>query len=309
MDQMKGALFGLCIGDALGVPVEFKTRDDLDHDPVEGMRGYGTHGQPPGTWSDDSSLAFCLAESLKSGYDLDDIAEKFCRWYSEGYWSARGDLFDIGGTTREAMMRLNEGVEPTQAGGSGIRDNGNGSLMRILPISFHVKNLDEVERFRKVHEVSAITHAHPRAKVGCGIYVQVVLEILDDNHLEEAVECVKEKIMDHYDHEPYAEELKEYHRIINSDISELDRKDISSSGYVVNTLEASLWCVLTTTSYKGAVLKAVNLGKDTDTVGAVTGSLAGMYYGFGSIPGEWLEEMPKKEKIMNLIEGLKKKED
>ena len=128
---VRSGLLGVAVGDALGVPVEFTGRPELRDNPVHGMRGMGTHLQPPGTWSDDSSLTFCLAESLTGGYDLEDIAGRLCRWLDESYWTARGEVFDVGRTTARAIHALGRGAPPTEAGGRGEWSNGNGSLMRI----------------------------------------------------------------------------------------------------------------------------------------------------------------------------------
>jgi len=159
-------LLGLCVGDALGVPVEFSTRDKLRLCPVVDMKGFGTHNQPPGTWSDDSALVFCLTESLCEGYNLQDIADRFVRWYEEGYWAAHEEAFDIGNSTLKAIDRIKQGVRPECAGGKTERDNGNGSLMRILPLAFYLLRTDDItERFNIIRDVSSITHAHLRVSV------------------------------------------------------------------------------------------------------------------------------------------------
>jgi ADP-ribosyl-[dinitrogen reductase] hydrolase len=133
-ETIESALLGLAVGDALGVPVEFKSRHTLSAVPVTEMIGFGTHSQPPGTWSDDSALAFCLAESLCKGYDLNDLARRFVNWCEWGYWAARNaEVFDIGNATRLAIRRLDLGISPVEAGGREEHSNGNGSLMRILP--------------------------------------------------------------------------------------------------------------------------------------------------------------------------------
>lgn len=300
LSKVRGALFGVCAGDSLGLPVQFLSREEVRRDPVTGMRGHGTFGLPPGTWSDDSSLTFCLAESLCAGYDLDDIARRFLRWYRDGYWTPFGQAFDIGNSTHRAMERLMLGAGPDSSGDRDEMSNGNGSLMRSIPLAFHTASLDIDARFRIVHEVSAITHAHPRAMAACGIYVQIAVNILGGAEPRQAVEAAGKTVKSVYRQEPFNGELRHFSRILDGDISLIDENDIRSSGYAVHTLEASLWCLLNENSYAATVLRSVDLGGDTDTTGAVAGGLAGLYYGFESIPEEWIDELQKKEDIYDL---------
>lgn len=179
-------LIGVCVGDALGVPVEFSTRAERLKSPVTKMLGYGTWNQPPGTWSDDSSLTLCLTESFCSGYSVDDIAKSFCRWYRENDWTAHGDVFDIGNTTYQAIIKLEKGIPPLQAGGTGEHSNGNGSLMRILPIAYLHETLTFPDLITKVHEVSCLTHAHVRSQMACGIYISMAVELLKGANLSTA---------------------------------------------------------------------------------------------------------------------------
>lgn len=295
-----GALFGVCAGDSLGLPIQFLSREEVRSNPVTGMRGHGTFGLPPGTWSDDSSLTFCLAESLCAGYDLDDIARRFLRWYRDGYWTPFGQAFDIGNSTQRAMERLIRGANPDSSGDRDEMSNGNGSLMRSIPLAFNTASLDTDARFRIVHEVSAITHAHPRAMMACGIYTQIAVNLLGGSDLRQAVEAAKKTVKSVYCNEPFKEELRHFSRILDGDISLIDEDDIRSGGYAVHTLEASLWCLLNENSYAATVLRAVNLGEDTDTTGAVAGGLAGLHYGYESIPEEWIDELQKKEEIRDL---------
>ena len=166
-DFIKEVLFGVAVGDAIGVPVEFKTRKSLQDDPVTDMRGYGSHHQPPGTWSDDSSLTFCLAEMLCGKYDLDNLAKRFVNWEHHAYWTPHGSVFDEGIATSAAIHRLASGVSPVKAGGNEEDSNGNGSLMRILPLLFFVKNFNIDKRFQITKDVSSLTHRHIRSVIAC----------------------------------------------------------------------------------------------------------------------------------------------
>ena len=301
-DLVFGAILGVAVGDALGVPAEFSERDTLKNKPVEGMEGYGAHNQPPGTWSDDTSLTLCLIDSLCNGYNLNDLAAKFLLWYNEGLWTPHGEAFDIGDTTLYSLENLSMGISPRVSGGNDEYDNGNGSLMRIAPLIFYTYHLDLIERFKIVHEVSSITHAHPRALIACDYYVQYGIDLLNGKSKEEAYFHTNEIITEFFKEMPdFKQELKHYRRILEGNVWELPEQDIISHGYVVYTLEGALWSFIPTNNFKEAVLKAVNLGHDTDTFGAVTGGLAGLYYGYESIPEEWLNVLAKRENIENLL--------
>ena len=299
-------LMGLCVGDALGVPVEFTSRAERVKSPVTTMLGYGTWNQPPGTWSDDSSLSFCLAECLCRGYSLDAIANSFWRWYKEAYWTPRGDVFDIGQTTHTAIMRLKQGVVPHQAGGKVENNNGNGSLMRILPMAYCHRNLTLGELLARVHDVSAITHAHARSQMACGIYISIAVALLEGADLQTAYLQALQDIQTIYTVREFLLEKPHFGRILSGEIAEVPVEEINSGGYVIDTLESSLWCLLNSSSYSEAVLKAINLGGDTDTTAAVTGGLAGIYYGVENIPQKWMNQIARRQDIIYLAERFAK---
>ncbi|HLK27042.1 MAG TPA: ADP-ribosylglycohydrolase family protein [Puia sp.] len=302
---IKGALFGLSVGDALGVPVEFQSREQLKSFPIKGMVGYGSWDQPSGTWSDDSSLAFCLAESLSKGYHLNDIAENFIKWYQQGYWGAHHKVFDVGGATRFAIIRLINGTSPLLSGGMEEDDNGNGSLMRILPLLFFVKDFPIEKRYETISQVSSITHAHFRSVFSCFIYIEMAVQILRGNNIEEAFKITVQTVNEFAAKKDFGKrEIDLFNMILKIDLRNVKEDSIYSGGYVLHTLEASLWCLLNTDSYSEAVLKAVNLGGDTDTTGCVTGGLAGLLYGYDKIPQVWIDELARKNDIENLAERL-----
>lgn len=314
---VKAGIFGVCVGDALGVPVEFRSREQLKCSPVTAMRAFGTHHQPLGTWSDDGSLTLCLADSLCGSYDLESISLKFLQWYNEEIWTPHGTVFDIGIATSQAIHRIGKGTLPTLCGGTTEFDNGNGSLIRILPLLFYIKDFPITKRFDTVKEVSSITHGHIRSVLACFIYLELALEILKVKDKWEAYRNMQQTVREFLDHNPICSqnEMDKFHRILelkvnNYDIAflhTLDEQEISSGGYVVHSLEASLWCFLNSEDYAEAVLKAVNLGEDTDTTGAITGGIAGIYYGFESIPKEWIDVVARREDIEKLCEKLEKK--
>jgi ADP-ribosyl-[dinitrogen reductase] hydrolase len=307
-NKIKSGLFGLAIGDALGVPVEFESRAFLKENPVTEMRGFGTHNQPIGTWSDDSSLTFCLVESLCKDFDLSDIARNFVKWYSRELWTPHGEVFDIGIATRNAIHNIGKGHEPELCGGFEEKDNGNGSLMRILPLVFYLESEENIEViYQKVKAVSSITHAHFRSVFACFIYVIYSLKILKGKDKFEAYKEMKNTLAEFLENKKFNPvEIQLFDRVLKNDISEYSEVNIHSSGYVLHSLEASLWCFLNSNSYEETVLKAVNLGEDTDTTGAIAGGLAGIYYGIENIPKKWLEVLVRKNDIESLAEKLNK---
>lgn len=305
MALVKDALFGLAVGDALGVPVEFESRYTLVNSPVVDMMGYGTHNQSPGTWSDDSSLAFCLAEALTQDFDLTVIAENFKKWLYLNYWTPWGQVFDVGIATRKAIHRLATGTPPDLAGGFDESDNGNGSLMRVLPLVFYVKDKEIQERYLITKAVSSLTHAHVRSVIACFYYLEfarLLLEGKDKFAIYNGLQSTIPSYLQALEINPA--EVALFDRLLKADISKVTVDTIKSSGYVLHTLEASIWCLLTSGSYKEAVLKAVNLGEDTDTTGAVTGGLAGLLYGFDEIPARWVEQLARQNDITDLANRM-----
>ena len=184
MNPTLSILFGHAVADALGVPVEFKTREQLKANPVTDCIGYGTHGMPEGTWSDDTSMALATMDSFSNGVDYHDIMQRFCNWMNEAQYTATGVFFDIGITTRIALQNFMAGEEPLMCGLGGERDNGNGSLMRIFPATLYCQykmpTASLHEKISLIHNISALTHAHPRSKMGCGIYSFVLWALLAD---------------------------------------------------------------------------------------------------------------------------------
>lgn len=309
-ENVKSALLGLAVGDALGVPVEFRSRDELKENPVTGMRSYGTWDQPIGTWSDDTSMTIAAMESIArlKKFDANDIMKNFVRWLKQDEFNANDETFDCGNTSGAAINNFICGDPPSACGLSDVRSNGNGSLMRIFPAVFYAykKAATDDDALNIVHELSALTHAHEISKMGCGIYYFVAAQILDGNkNLIDAINIGLQKAKDFYaSRENFAEGMKVYARLFSDNFAALPEDEIGSYGYVVPTLEAALWCLLNTDSYKSAVLNAVNLGKDTDTVGAVAGGMAGLFYGVKQIPAEWLEVLKKRQYLENIAEDF-----
>lgn len=287
MSKIYNGLMGLVVGDAMGVPVEFNPRDSFK---VTDMTAYGTYDLPAGSWSDDSSMMLATVESIArlGEIDTDDIMKNFVRWVNDGEFTPYGELFDIGRATRNAIQRYVQGIPAEQCGGTAEWDNGNGSLMRILPLAF--TDCD----YETVNAVSSLTHAHEISKAACRVYVYIARQLLRGKTLEEIYNCFGMK-QSTFDRLPI--------------LKDLTRDKIKSTGYVVDTLEAALWCNLNSSSYRECILLAVNLGDDTDTVAAVAGGLAGIIYGVGGergIPEEWINQLARKEWIADLCGKFEK---
>jgi ADP-ribosyl-[dinitrogen reductase] hydrolase len=299
-EMIKNGIMGLIMGDALGVPVEFKSREELTRNPVKDMIGYGTYNQPPGTWSDDSSMALVTLESLSDdGYNPENIMKGFCKWAYEGYMTPYGKTFSIGNTTSIACRKYKLNKDIRTCGEISERSNGNGALMRILPASIYFAEDSEKIIIEKSFEVSALTHNHMRSKIACALYSLLLSALLKGGNLYEALANANRIIA------PYIPKEEEIHfrRITNFEVLQLNRSTVKSTGYVIDTLETCLWCLFNSSDYKGAVLKAVNLGDDTDTSAAVTGGLAGIVFGMAHVSSKWTKSLAK----LNYIEKLIKK--
>lgn len=308
---IKAVMIGHAVGDALGLPVEFSERSWLKDNPVTDMMGYKCYPFPAGFWSDDTSMSLATLDSLIGGkVDYEEIMKNFVGWLFHNQYTPGGETFDVGMTCQIAISNYKNRAYKDLFD-CGLRDeqsNGNGSLMRIHPISlylYYTKKEDIRKNIDTIHRVSALTHAHHRAEIACGIYSFVLWEILEAPTMQ-SVEIGLRKGKEYYDSHP---ELKHFNRLFE-DIGKIETtfldKDIKSSGYVVDTLEASIWCLLTTQNYKECVLKAVNLGGDTDTIAAISGGLAGALYGYDSIPQEWRNKIAREKYIHKLSESAAK---
>ncbi len=300
MSKIKDGVIGHAIGDAMGVPLEFSIREKLLEHPVTTMRGYGSHPVPEGTWSDDTSMEIATMDSIINKRELDcrDIMMNFYYWLKEAKYTPHGEVFDAGRTCIQSIINFSKGYDLEECGQRSISSNGNGSLMRILPIAYYCyyKKLNEKEIYEVVKDVSSLTHAHEISVLGCYIYINYVLLLLNGKDKFSAYNMVK--LVDYSMFS--SESLDVYSRILKDDIKKYSIRDIKSSGYVVDTLEASMWVVLNAKDYKEAIIGAINLGQDTDTIGAIAGSMAGIIYGYDSIPEKWLSKLVKKDYLEDL---------
>lgn len=302
-DKFYAAIWGFIVGDALGVPYEFSDRNTMIKNPAVEMIGYGSHDQPAGSWSDDTSMMLCVLENMKNGGSLKNLAKLFIDWYYTGYHTANGEAFDIGNTTLAALIRLKEGVSPSQAGSSDEWSAGNGSLMRCVPYAFaqdiNKSIFDMIMQNRLTHRLSICNES-------CIFYVKMIRALAEGNSKEKAVKIAGAFLRYGWrisDDEEVNPSVEKFSRVFNPNFSLIPIDEIQSDGYVIHTLEAAVWCFMNTNCYQEAVLRAVNLGGDTDTIAALTGALSATFYGAEEIPENWKDTIKKKDKLEDFIKA------
>jgi ADP-ribosyl-[dinitrogen reductase] hydrolase len=298
-EKLKSAVYGFAVGDAMGVPYEFISREQMDVSPAIDMIGNGTHNQPPGIWSDDTSMMLCVLENLSEQGDFRTLSGKFLNWYENAAYTATNAVFDVGITVASALDSIRDGQAPEHAGATDDWSAGNGSLMRSLPYAFLTDINEVVDR---VYAENTITHALDICSEASLYYILALRCLIEGGnkisipgYVTEQLAAIEES------HSLQFVQLKTRTRLFQPDFIALDRKEIRSTGYVVHTIEACMWCFLRTDNYKDAVLAAVNLGEDTDTVAALTGGLAGIYYDLKDIPEDWLQGLKGKELIDQIL--------
>lgn len=286
-NSAQGALVGLAIGDALGCTSEFLVPGQFE--PIDEIRGGGVFNVPPGKWTDDTSLALCVADSLICHKSVDhrDIMARFLRWYRQGYRSSTGNLFDIGLTTQKAIELYEQTKIP---GPPPYSDDscGNGSLMRVAPVALHSLHLPIDEAHKTIGDVSSLTHSHPLCIQACqllGILIRLNCQSNSKGlrvNWDKAIATFKSVLVN-----PLQEELS---MMINTDFATLTPSDLTS-GYAIDSLCLALWGMFNFSNFETGMLAIVNLGGDADTNGAIYGQLAGSFYGLRQIPKRWLNKL------------------
>lgn len=299
-DRWRGALLGLAVGDALGTTLEFSRPGELE--PVTDMVGGGPFDLAPGQWTDDTSMALCLAESLveRGGFDPADQMRRYLRWRDDGHLSSTGECFDIGNTVEQALETFRETGDP-YAGPTDPRSAGNGSLMRIAPIALRWAHAPE-EAVRLAGLCSRTTHGAPAAVDACRYFTGLLVGALRGEPLERLLAPMYAPVAGLWEREPLCPEIE---AVARGSWREREPPEIRGSGYVVHCLEAALWALGRSGSFEEACLRAVNLGEDADTTGAVCGQLAGAVFGAGGIPGRWLAQLAMRERIEALADALR----
>ena len=297
--RYQGCLLGLAVGDALGTTVEFKSPGSFT--PLTDIVGGGPFGLEPGEWTDDTSMALCLAESLikSNGFDLKDQMERYCKWYREGYMSSNGRCFDIGRTVLAALTDFEKTGDPI-SGPTDSHSGGNGSIMRLAPVPLLYANFPE-----KAIELSGKSSVTTHGTIACvdacryfgGLIVGAVKgasrkQLLSPGYRPDGRSWTKDDL------------VQEIFEIAEGRYKYKEPPEIKGTGYVVKSLEAALWAFCHSTSFEDGCLLAVNLGDDADTTGAVYGQIAGAFYGVNDIPDHWLEKIANRELIEELAEKL-----
>ena len=304
-DKIKGMLYGGIVGDILGVPFEFKDRGTFI---CTDMAGYGTHNQPVGTWSDDTSMTLATIDNIIQKGTESDLMFRFLEFRNNGKYTPHGKVFDIGNTVVNAIdefeYNISNGInDVSNCGQDGEYDNGNGALMRISPVITLLDKYDPSKSFDLINKYTSLTHSHPRSVIASIIYLELLQQLLEYDKLESIENVFKITQNMYFPILPfkYVDELSTYNDFFNMKLLDKQYSELKSSGYVVDTLESAIWCFYYSNSFEDAVLKAVNLGGDTDTIASITGSLAGIYYGYDSIPKKWINKIIKKDYIDTLI--------
>ena len=301
MSKTQNALIGFAVGDAMGVPLEFMERSDLINNPITEMLSKKPY--PAGTFSDDTSMTIATIDAIIKDRKIDSkhIMDNFVDWVAKGKYSPTNKCFGIGKTTLQAITKYvnaKDYISPTRCGLTDIKSNGNGSLMRMLPIALYTynKKLSDFEIAKITNEVSSLTHAHEISKIACYIYIKYMHFILDGLKPLDAYNKLKE--LNYYFYKE--ENLSYFDRILKINIKNLTLDNLNSTGYVVDTLESVFWLILNTTSYSQVIIGGINLGGDTDTIAAIAGSIAGLIYGYDSIPSKWKNKLSNKDELLHL---------
>ena len=303
LDQIKGAIYGLLVGDAVGVPYEFNLPNQLPEyskidiiTPNDFAKTYPNI--PFGTWSDDGAQALCLLASLlyKKRFNTEDLMHRICNWYQYGYMAVDGHVFDVGIQTATAIRKYLAGIPLTQVANDDELANGNGALMRVLPLAIWHQGTDE-QLIQDAYAQSHITHAHLRSKVCCALYCLWARSILNGLDVDAGWDCAVAILREYYQDKP--EDLEQLEFYIRPD----DVGTHTGSGYVVDCLKSAKFALQQTT-YQDVIKTAISLGRDTDTTACVAGGIAGWYFGFEALPTDWVKQLRDRNIVDDLLGGF-----
>lgn len=308
MSIIKGSVLGFAIGDAMGLPLVNVKREVLLDNPVTSMGSGGVYNMPVGTWSDETSLTLATMDSIIKCKSISyvDMADRFCSFLNGADYTSVGSVFDIEETTKKALLKyLSSKENPILCGGTDILDDDNGSLMRMLPIALYCyyNRLKDREIYETVKAASSITHADSVSVMGCFIYVYYLLFLLNGKDKYASYNMIK-----FFDYSMFFDDdtISFYNRLLKTNISKIRVSDLKSDSYIVYTLESVFWIILNCNSFPESIVGAINLGGDTDTIGALAGSIAGILYGCDSIPKNWIGNLKRLSYIEEIISLFEK---
>jgi ADP-ribosylglycohydrolase len=303
MYHVRDGVIGLAIGDAMGVPTEGNKREILLAKPVVKMLPKISAGIPKGAWSDNTSLSIATIDAIsKSGINYTAMGDNYVRWFTTNQFCSINESFGVSNTTLKSLVRYTQRLEEAyECGSDDYYDNGNDPLCRCLPLAyyFNVKKDTDKKILEVVKRVCSITHKHEVAVLGCYIYVRFLMYLLKGINKHSALNQVRKLDFSMFN----KSSLDEYKRILVADINEFDIDEIKNSSFIVDTLEAAIWCFMKSESFKECAIATTNIGGDTPTIGAIAGSLAGIFYGYSNIPKSYLEDLRKRDYLIDISEN------
>ena len=301
-DRVRGSLLGLAVGDALGTTLEFKPPGTFT--PITDMIGGGPFNLEAGQWTDDTAMALCLTESLleRGGMDLEDQLKRYRSWWLKGENSVTGVCFDIGNTVRSALEMFDY-YGAINAGSKDPMSAGNGSIMRLTPVALYYRKWGFQEALLHCESSSRTTHQAHECLISCRLLGLLIIKALNSSEKEDFLDLSEEELLI-IDENRIAPKVLE---VARESYKNLHPPEIQGSGYVVKSLEAALWAFWNSSNFEEGALKAVNLGDDADTTGAIYGQIAGAFYGLSSIPKDWLRKLAWKKKLLHLADKLYRK--
>ena len=303
LNSVKSFLFGLTIGDALGVPVEYKSRDFLTKSPVTGFIGNGTHNQPAGSFSESSSLSLCLVENIVENYNITSLLSLYKDWLYKQYWTANNKTFDVNPNVFLSIKKYKSEPQSKTFGNTSQNGIEIDAIMRIAPLIFILDGKTMEQRYEIVKNFCEITNTDTKSTIACFYYLEFLLGIKNGkNKVDIFVELQDEtkKFIRRIDKNVSIE----FNWLLENTLPKRKENTINSSKLIVDTLESVIWCFMTTNSFRKAILKAVNLGLNTTVIGSLTGALCGLYYGLNEIPSEWVINLLRHDDIEKLAENL-----
>ena len=310
-EKIESCIYGFIIGDAMGIPSEFERRNDLLNNPITDMVGFGAHSVPPGSWGEDTSLTLATMSSITRNekIDYDDIMLGYTKWYREGRYSSYKRAFGVSNTCNISIRNYyKKGITPLECGLSKESDNDNSSLKRILPLALYCyyKNIPDTEITNLVKEYSSLTNRHEISFIGCFIFIKYINFLLQGDNQLAAYKKIKKLDLSIYSKEA----VQNYKSILEDDIYKIKFEDLNSSNHIIDTLECVFWMSINSKKFTHAIIGSINLGGDTNTIGALTGAISGIVFGNESIPLKWLNKLQRKdyidEKISDYINFLLK---